>query len=78
MATDTGGPASEKTLLDEFADDAFRELVRDELRTGRQHNGDTADVLTRLVHGRAVLAECAYDVAEAMITEKRRREADNE
>lgn len=54
---DNGGPASEKTLLDEFAGQALKALAREDFATW----GDVASE--------------AYEASEAMIAEKRRREA---
>lgn len=53
---DDGGPTSEKTLLDEFAGQAMKSLLRDTDRSWTE------------VH------KVAYQVAENMIAEKRRRE----
>lgn len=58
MATDTGGPAHYKTLLDEFAGKALAGIETD----GRQDLTVTK------------AAAIAYAMAEAMIAEKRKRE----
>lgn len=55
----TGGPASEKTLLDEFAGQALAGCLED----------PESDGLTEK------FAEAAYNVASAMLAEKARREA---
>lgn len=59
MTPNTGGPASEKTLLDEFAGQALAGLC------ASPETQMPFDVMHRL----------AYDHAEAMLAEKARREA---
>ena len=59
MNQNTGGPASEKTLLDEFAGRALEGLC------ASRETQMPFDVVHRL----------AYDHAEAMLSEKARREA---
>lgn len=56
----TGGPASERTLLDEFAGQALQ---------GRAHRFDNPH------ERRDLLAQDCYDIAESMLAEKARREA---
>ncbi len=65
MTKDTGGPAKDETLLDKRAGEAMQQLLREKLRHVWSFKYNS-------------IAKNAYNQAEEMVKEKRRREANHE